>query len=471
MDVRAQRISLWITPLFGGILLIAFVSFPGFFPPMSPELTAEQVADFYAPNAAMVRFSMITFNLCAIMLVPFFMTIVVQIKRMVLPSHLLAYCYLCGIAGGATLFAIADIFWLIAAFRPDRNPQLIQLLNDMAWLVFTAPVGMVVVANLCLALAVFLDIGVAPIFSAVGRIRQHRDRGGDDPGRLRGDLQNGSAGMGWRSVLLAANRRVRAQHRRDVRRPSCRDQPSGVRGRRRRAFAECVGGQGGAVSGALSTEPPATVPAPEPAHWNRIPKVDQRIAWWTIPIFYNLFGLIFVVLTRVMPPPRPDVGPAQIVDFFHVHSLTIWIGFAILMVVVGFTAAANGLIALQIKRMSVAPVFRLRLHRLARRRRDPRVCDSWLRVRGRHVPAGSRSRPHRDALRLVPAVLRRIAGVFRHPEHGAGARHLPGPQRRPAEVVGVHVDVDDRHRTTGSTGLRLRIGPTGLGRVCYLRTR
>jgi hypothetical protein len=67
--------------------------------------------------------------------------------------------------------------------------------------------------------------------------------------------------------------------------------------------------------------------------------------------------LIFVVLTRVMPPPRPDVGPAQIVDFFHVHSLTIRIGFAILMVVVGFTAAANGLIALQIKRMSVAPVF------------------------------------------------------------------------------------------------------------------
>jgi hypothetical protein len=103
-------------------------------------------------------------NLCAIMLVPFFMTIVVQIKRMALPSHLLAYCYLCGIAGGATLFAIADIFWLIAAFRPDRNPQLILLLNDMAWLIFTAPVGMVVVANLCLALAIFLDARAEPIF-------------------------------------------------------------------------------------------------------------------------------------------------------------------------------------------------------------------------------------------------------------------------------------------------------------------
>jgi hypothetical protein len=164
MDVRAQRISLWITPVFGAILLLAFVSFPGFLPPMSPQMPAEDVAAFYAQNSAMIRFSMITFNLCAIMLVPFFMTIVVQIKRMALPSHLLAYCYLCGIAGGATLFAIADIFWLIAAFRPDRNPQLVLLLNDMAWLVFTAPVGMVVVANLCLALAIFLGARTEPIF-------------------------------------------------------------------------------------------------------------------------------------------------------------------------------------------------------------------------------------------------------------------------------------------------------------------
>jgi hypothetical protein len=131
---------------------------------MSPQMPAEDVAEFYEQNAAMIQFSMITFNLCAIMLVPFFMTIVLQIKRMALPSHLLAYSYLCGIAGGATLFAIADIFWLIAAFRPDRNPQLILLLNDMAWLVFTAPVGMVVVANLCLALAVVLDARAVPIF-------------------------------------------------------------------------------------------------------------------------------------------------------------------------------------------------------------------------------------------------------------------------------------------------------------------
>jgi hypothetical protein len=145
-------------------MLIVFVAFPGFLPPMSPQMTAQQVADFYMQNTTMIRFSMITFNLCAIMLVPFFTTIVVQVKRMSLPSHVLAYSYLAAASTGATLFAIADIFWLIAAYRPSRDPQLILLLNDMAWLVFTAPVGAIVVMNLCLALAVYLDARSQPIF-------------------------------------------------------------------------------------------------------------------------------------------------------------------------------------------------------------------------------------------------------------------------------------------------------------------
>ncbi|MGV0745909.1 hypothetical protein [Mycolicibacterium sp. XJ870] len=98
-------------------------------------------------------------------------------------------------------------------------------------------------------------------------------------------------------------------------------------------------------------DPQAKVP------WTRRPKIDQWICWWTIPVFYNIFGLIFVVLTRVMPPPRPDIGPDQIVAFFTEHSLSIRIGFGLLMIFIGFTGMANGLIAFQIKRMSVAPVF------------------------------------------------------------------------------------------------------------------
>jgi hypothetical protein len=163
-SVRGQQICLWATPVFAVALLIAFVSFPGFFPPMSPQMTADQVAAFYQQHATMIRFSMITYNLFGIMLIPLFCLIVVQMKRMATPNQVLAYCYLTAVVSGATLFALADIFWLVAAFRPERDPQLIQLLNDLAWITFVAPVGIILVQNLCLALAVHLDGRPRPVF-------------------------------------------------------------------------------------------------------------------------------------------------------------------------------------------------------------------------------------------------------------------------------------------------------------------
>ena len=91
------------------------------------------------------------------MLIPFFMVIVVQMKRMATQSHVFAYCYLTAAVSGATIFALANIFFLVAAFRPERNPELILLLNDMAWIMFIAPVGMIVGQNLLLGLAVYFD--------------------------------------------------------------------------------------------------------------------------------------------------------------------------------------------------------------------------------------------------------------------------------------------------------------------------
>ena len=140
-NIQTQLIGLWSALVFGVVLLIAFLAFPGFFPPMSPDMTAEQVAQFYRDDTAMIRFSMITFNLCGVMLLPLFMVIVVQMKRMATQSHVFAYCYLTAAISGATLYALADIFYLVAAFRPDRSPELVLLLNDMAWMIFIAPGG------------------------------------------------------------------------------------------------------------------------------------------------------------------------------------------------------------------------------------------------------------------------------------------------------------------------------------------
>ncbi|HVU60148.1 MAG TPA: hypothetical protein VG899_03415 [Mycobacteriales bacterium] len=163
-STAAQSISLWISAVFGGFLLLAFLLFPGFFPPMPASWSATRVAQFYVAHTDRIRASMIIFNVCAIMLVPFFTVIVHQLKRMATDTQVLAYCYLSAVVSGATLLAIADLFWLIAAFRPDRDPAITQMLNDFAWIVFTAPVGMIIGQCMCIAIAVWLDAGATPIF-------------------------------------------------------------------------------------------------------------------------------------------------------------------------------------------------------------------------------------------------------------------------------------------------------------------
>lgn len=160
-NVKTQLVALWAAPVFLLIYVVAFFAFRGFTPPLSPELSAEQVAAFYAENTAAIRFSMVTYDLCGVMLIPFFMVIVVQMKRMATQSHVFAYCFLTAAVSGATIFALANIFFLVAAFRPERNPELILLLNDMAWIVFIAPVGMIVGQNLLLGLAVYFDTGTS----------------------------------------------------------------------------------------------------------------------------------------------------------------------------------------------------------------------------------------------------------------------------------------------------------------------
>jgi hypothetical protein len=163
VKLHAQSVSLWLAAFFGVVLFGAFIAFPGFFPPMSPSDSADQVAAFYQDHQTMIRASMVVVNLCAVMLVPFFMVVVYQMKRMATPTQVLAYGYLSATATGVTLYAIADLFWLIAAFRPDRDPQQIQLLNDLAWISFVAPVGMIAAQNACLAAAIYLDARTEPI--------------------------------------------------------------------------------------------------------------------------------------------------------------------------------------------------------------------------------------------------------------------------------------------------------------------
>jgi hypothetical protein len=163
-NVRTQQMALWTTAVSLVILLIAYAAFPGFWPPTSPQLSADQVATFYRDNTALIRFSMVTFNLFGIMLLPMFGVIVVQMKRITTQNQAFAYVFLSATVSSSTIFALADVFFATAAFRPNRDPEIVLVLNDLGWLVFVAPVGMALVQLAMLALAIYYDDAAHPIF-------------------------------------------------------------------------------------------------------------------------------------------------------------------------------------------------------------------------------------------------------------------------------------------------------------------
>lgn len=163
-----EWLLLWSFPFVLVIWLLAIVMFPGFTlnGPMSPALSADEVAAFYRDpdNLGQIRWSMILLNWFSYGIIPVLALVVVQIKRMAHGSAIFSYCFLGCLCGGPVLFFTADLFWLIAAFRPERSPVLTQLLNDMAWMTFTVQVGFLVAQSLILAVAIYFDRQPRKIF-------------------------------------------------------------------------------------------------------------------------------------------------------------------------------------------------------------------------------------------------------------------------------------------------------------------
>jgi hypothetical protein len=97
-------------------------------------------------------------------LIPILALIALQIRRMAHRTPIFSYSILACAAGGPTIFLMANLFWLLAAFRPERDPQLTLLFNDLAWVTFSTQVGFLIAQSVILALAIYLDRQQQPVF-------------------------------------------------------------------------------------------------------------------------------------------------------------------------------------------------------------------------------------------------------------------------------------------------------------------
>jgi hypothetical protein len=92
-------------------------------------------------------------------------------------------------------------------------------------------------------------------------------------------------------------------------------------------------------------------------HWRHDEKRELWIGWWTLVVFYNLYGLLFFVITRTQPPPKPSLDPSEIVQWFGDRHYGLLYGYAIVFIAGGATAIMNATLAYTMRRMSVSRAF------------------------------------------------------------------------------------------------------------------
>jgi hypothetical protein len=92
-------------------------------------------------------------------------------------------------------------------------------------------------------------------------------------------------------------------------------------------------------------------------HWRNNPKLELWLAWITIVVFYNLFGIVFFAITRTQPPPKAWWGLSKVVWWFQLRQQGLLAGFGIMFVIGAFATASTALIVYSIRRMSVSPAF------------------------------------------------------------------------------------------------------------------
>ena len=166
VELKLQRVGAWSGTAMILLYGACFSGIAKLFPPLSPTASADEIAAFFADHKLWVRFGVSGALLSASLALPF-----LRRDRAAHPPRRRAMGHAVAdpaarrddLRAGADVPAVA--FSAAAAFGPDSaSAELTQALNDVFWLWFIGIVGTIVMQNITLAIASFVDKADPPTF-------------------------------------------------------------------------------------------------------------------------------------------------------------------------------------------------------------------------------------------------------------------------------------------------------------------
>jgi hypothetical protein len=163
-DIYRQSLKFggWSGILFCVLFGIGWAGIAGWFPPPAPSLSVTDVAQMYLEKTMRIRVGCLFMMLGSLFFIPFTGALTTLIAKIEGRFGVWSVTALCGGALTTLFIFYPTMWWLTNAFRPDRDPNLIYMFNDWAWLQFVG--------------AVFPALGIWMALSVVSFAEKDEDR-------------------------------------------------------------------------------------------------------------------------------------------------------------------------------------------------------------------------------------------------------------------------------------------------------
>jgi hypothetical protein len=161
---RIQVFCAWCGPAFALLLFGGWGFMGGFIPLISAADSPAQVAAAYAEHPTLQKVGLLLGMVGVFLTIPYFVVISLQMRRMEHGIPILAILQLCSGIIVTVVLMVPMLLFVGGVFRPERPPELTQLMNDISYVMLILPWPPILGQLFALAVAILHDRNEKPVF-------------------------------------------------------------------------------------------------------------------------------------------------------------------------------------------------------------------------------------------------------------------------------------------------------------------
>jgi hypothetical protein len=131
----SERLCMWSAFAIAVVMTAGFL-IGGMIPPPRPTASAQDIVHFYFDDPAAMRIGIVLMSIGGTFILPFGCAMASQVRRIEGTRTIMTNIVLAATAFVVTATLIYLFILLTLTYRPNRDPQLMLLLSDFAWLPF-----------------------------------------------------------------------------------------------------------------------------------------------------------------------------------------------------------------------------------------------------------------------------------------------------------------------------------------------